>query len=217
MRLLEKGEWFSLMVLKILLGLDRIDYTKGIPERLLAIDRLFEKHPDLKEKIVFIQIGVISRIHIPRYRQLNDEINALVEDINWKHSTDDWDPVIMAKHHLSYKELLAFYKMCDVCIVSSLHDGMNLVAKEFISSRTDEDAALILSQFTGAARELDDAVLINPYDREHFCDSIYKALNFTKEERRKRMKKMRQIVKRNNIYRWAGKLLSELLKFEFEG
>ncbi|MEA3305501.1 MAG: trehalose-6-phosphate synthase [Candidatus Omnitrophota bacterium] len=201
---------------KILLGVDRIDYTKGIPERLLAVDRLFEKYPGLKEKVVFLQIGVISRIHIPRYRQLNDEINALVEEINWKHSTADWDPIIMARHHLSYEELLAFYKMCNVCIISSLHDGMNLVAKEFISSRADENAALVLSRFTGAARELDDAILINPYNRENFCDSIYEALNFTKEERRKRMKKMRRTVRQGNIYRWAGKLLSELLKFEFE-
>jgi len=201
---------------QVMLGLDRIDYTKGIPERLLAVDRLLEKHPSLKGKIVFLQMGVISRIHIPRYRQLNDEVNALVEDINWKHSTGDWDPIIMARRHLSFHELLALYRMCGVCVVSSLHDGMNLVAKEFVSSSIEEDSVLLLSQFTGAARELEGAVLINPYDREQFCDSLYEALHFNKEERKRRMKRMRDVVQQNNIYRWAGKILSELLKFEFQ-
>ncbi len=201
---------------KLIIGVDRIDYTKGIPERLLAIDRLLEKHPALKGEIVFMQMGVISRIHIPRYRELNDEVNALVEDINWKHSTVDWDPIILARRHLTFTELLALYRMCDVCVVSSLHDGMNLVAKEFVSASVDEDSVLVLSQFTGAARELEGAVLINPYDREKFAGSLYKALNFNKEERKKRMKKMRSVIQKNNIYRWAGKALSELLKFEFQ-
>lgn len=201
---------------RLILGIDRIDYTKGIPERLLAIDRLLEKHPELKEKIVFLQMGVISRIHILRYRQLNDEINALVENINWKHSTPEWNPVILARRHLSYQELLALYTMCEICVVSSLHDGMNLVAKEFVSSRVDENAVLVLSQFTGAARELEDAVLVNPYDREQFAGALYEALNLTEEERRRRMRKMHATIHKNNIYRWAGKVLSELLKFEFQ-
>ena len=122
----------------------------------------------------------------------------------------------MARRHLSFYELLALYRMCDVCTVSSLHDGMNLVAKEFVSANIDEDSALILSQFTGAARELEGAVLINPYDREQFADSIYEALNFNSQERQRRMKKMRAAIQQNNIYRWAGKVLSELLKFEFK-
>jgi len=209
-------EEFGLSGLKVLLGIDRIDYTKGIPERLLAIDRLFESHPELKEKIVFLQMGEISRIHIPKYKALNDEINALVEQINWKHSTDSWEPIILLRRHLSFAELLAFYRLGDVCIVSSLHDGMNLVAKEFLSSRSDEKGMLVLSQFTGAARELTDAILINPYDRVEFSEGILNALNLSEEERAKRMSKMRQIVQQNNIFRWAGKVLSELLKFEFK-
>lgn len=209
-------EEYGLTGKKFIFGVDRIDYTKGIPERLLAVDRLLEKHPELKEKIVFLQMGVISRIHIPRYRHLNDEVNALVEDINWKHSTEDWNPVILRRRHLSYYELLALYRMCDVCVVSSLHDGMNLVAKEFVSAAVHENSVLVLSQFTGSARELEDAVLINPYDRERSSDLIYEALNFTEEERKKRMKKMRAIIQQNNIYRWAGKILSELLKFDFQ-
>lgn len=201
---------------KILLGIDRIDYTKGIPERLLAVDRLLDNHPELKEKILFIQMGELSRIHIPKYKALNDEINALVEQINWKHKTDSWSPVIMVRRHLSFAELLAFYRIGDVCIVSSLHDGMNLVAKEFISSRFDDSGSLILSQFTGAARELPDAFLVNPYDRQEFSEGIFQAISLSKAEEKKRMAKMREIVHQNNIYRWAGKILSELLKFEFK-
>jgi trehalose 6-phosphate synthase len=209
-------EEYNLSGLKVLLGLDRLDYTKGIPERLLAVGRLLEKHPELIEKIVFLQMGEISRIHIPKYKQLNDEINALVEQINWKFSTDNWKPVILVRRHLSFPELLAFYRIGDLCIVSSLHDGMNLVAKEFISSRTDEKGMLILSQFAGASRELNDAFLVNPYDREQFCDAIYNALEMKEDERVKLMAKMRETVSQNNIYRWAGKIISELLKFEFK-
>lgn len=205
---------YDLKEYRILIGLDRIDYTKGIPERLLAIDRLLERFPRFKEKIVFIQMGEISRIHLPKYKALNDEINALVEEINWKHSTEKWKPIILVRRHLSYSELIAFYKLADVCIVSSLHDGMNLVAKEFVCSRSDEDGVLILSQFTGASRELLDAMLINPYDREHFAQEIFKALSLSRKERKRRMQKLRQVVKKNNIYRWAGEIISELLKIE---
>ena len=201
---------------RLLLGIDRIDYTKGIPERLLAIDRLLEKHPELIGKILFLQMGVLSRIHLPSYKALNEEINKLVEEINWKHSSDSWAPIVMMRKHLSQTELLALYRLGDVCIVSSVHDGMNLVAKEFVSSRFDGDGMLVLSQFTGSARELTDAIFINPYNREEFSDGIFQALIMPKRERKKRMRKMRQVVQQNNIYRWAGKILSDLLKFEFK-
>ena len=209
-------EEFALSGQKVLLGFDRLDYTKGIPERILAIDRLFEKHPELKEKMAFVQMGEISRIHIPQYKILNDQINALVEETNWKHSSDGWKPIILVRRHLSFSELLAFYKLGDICIVSSLHDGMNLVAKEFISSRSDNKGALVLSQFAGASRELTDAFLVNPYDREQFSDAIYQALSMSGEEEAKRITKMRQVVQNNNIFRWAGKIISDLLKFEFK-
>ncbi|MFQ5681068.1 MAG: trehalose-6-phosphate synthase [Candidatus Omnitrophota bacterium] len=198
---------------RVILGIDRIDYTKGIPERLLALDRLLEKHPGLKGRIVFLQMAQISRIHILKYKQINDEINSLVEDINWKHSTDSWRPIILVRRHLSFEEVLAFYGLGDVCIVSSLHDGMNLVAKEFVSARADKKAMLVLSQFTGAARELTDAILVSPYDREQFSDGIAQALNLSDKERRRRMSRMRQVVQQNNLYRWAGKIVSNLLKF----
>jgi trehalose 6-phosphate synthase len=209
-------EEFGLSGVKVLVGLDRFDYIKGLPEKLLAIDRLLEKHPELKEKIVFLQMGPISRLHIPSYKALNDELNTLVEQINWKHSTDGWQPIILVRRHLSLIETLALYRTADVCVVSSLHDGMNLVAKEFVASRSDETGMLVLSQFTGAARELTDAVLINPYDREQVSDAIFNALTIPDEERKRRMAKMREIVRQNNVFRWAGKIISELLKFEFK-
>lgn len=201
---------------KLIVGVDRIDYTKGIPERLKAIDRFLEKYPEHKEKMVFFQLGQISRLHIPRYKELNDEINALVEEINWKHSQGAWTPIILTRSYMSYQDILALYRAADACIVSSLHDGMNLVAKEFVAARSDLSGVLMLSQFTGASRELTDAVIINPYDSESFADAIAQALTMTSEEQEKRMRKMRDIVQQNNIFRWAGKILSQLLKFEFQ-
>jgi len=209
-------EEFSLDHDFIMLGLDRIDYTKGIPERLRALDRFLEKYPEYKGKFVLVQMGRLSRLHIPVYKNLNDEINALVEEINWKHSFEGWQPIIFVRRHLSYPEVMAFCRLANVCIVSSLHDGMNLVAKEYVSTRSDETGVLILSQFTGAARELEGAVMINPYDTEEFADRIKEAVIMDKDEARLRMAKMREQVARNNIYRWSGKVLSELLKFEFK-
>ncbi|MCM8783213.1 MAG: trehalose-6-phosphate synthase [Candidatus Omnitrophica bacterium] len=209
-------EEFSLNYEFVCLGLDRIDYTKGIPERLQAVGRFLDKYPQYRERFVFIQMGEISRLHIPQYKLLNDELNALVEKINWKYATEYWSPIVLVRRHLSYPELLAFYRLGNLCIVSSLHDGMNLVSKEFVSARVDLDGVLLLSQFTGAARELTDSILINPYDTEEFADKIYQAVNLSREEREKRMLKMRKIVEFNNIYRWAGKVISELLKFEFK-
>ncbi|MBI4358713.1 MAG: trehalose-6-phosphate synthase [Candidatus Omnitrophica bacterium] len=209
-------EEFALGDKKILVGIDRIDYTKGIPERFRAIDRFLEKNPEYKEKFVFFQLGQVSRIHIPRYKQLNDELNELAVEINWKHSQGSWAPIIFTRTYMSYQDILALYRMADVCFVSSLHDGMNLVAKEFVAARSDLNGVLILSQFTGASRELEDALLVNPYDIEAFAGTIVQAFHMPLEEREKRMRKMREVVEQNNIYRWAGKVLSQLLKFEFQ-
>lgn len=209
-------EEFNIGNRQLLLGVDRIDYTKGIPERLHAIDRLLEKHPELKEKVVFVQVGVLSRIHIAKYKAINDEINKLVEEINWKHSTDEWTPIVFKRSNLSLSQLERLYRLAKVCIISSLHDGMNLVAKEFVSSRCDERGVLVLSQFTGAARELADAILINPYDREQFSDALFQALTMGPEEEQRRMSRMRAVVRENNIFRWAGKFMSGLLKIEFK-
>jgi len=142
---------------------ERIDYTKGILERLLAIDRFLEKYPQYREKFVFIQIASPSRTHIKTYHDLLDEIDEKVERINWKYSNGDWKPIHHFQRQFSPEEIRPYYKIADLCIVSSLHDGMNLVAKEFVSAKTDNSGVLILSCFTGAARELSDAVQINPY------------------------------------------------------
>jgi trehalose 6-phosphate synthase len=209
-------EELSLGDKKLVVGVDRIDYTKGIPDKFRAIDRLLEKYPEYREKFVFFQLGEVSRIRIPRYKQLNEELNTLVEEINWKHYQGSWVPIIFRRTYMDYFDILALYRMADICLVSSLHDGMNLVAKEFVATRSDLDGVLVLSQFTGAARELVDAILVNPYDTESFADAMAGAFSMALEERQKRMKKMREIVEQNNIYRWAGKVLSQLLKFEFQ-
>ncbi len=197
------------------LGLDRFDYTKGIPERMRAIDRFFSKYPHYRGKMVFVQVGVPSRVHIPAYKKINDEIESLVEEINWKYSALQWKPIVYLSEHFSPTTLLALRRMANFCIVSSLHDGMNLVAKEYVASRYDEDGVLILSKFTGAARELTDAVLINPYATDHFAEAIKQALEMAPEERQRRMRKMREIVQEHNIYKWAADFISELVKFDF--
>lgn len=191
-------------------GLDRIDYTKGIPERLMALDKLFAKYPEYCGRVIFFQLGEPSRIHIKKYRELNVEIDEMVQQINWKYQTGDWKPIIHIKEHLPPITLLAFRRMANFFIVSSLHDGMNLVAKEFVASRTDEDGVLILSQFTGAARELTDALLINPFAIDNFTETIHEAIEMPEAERKNRMQKLRETVRDNNIYRWAGKIATEL-------
>ncbi len=200
---------------KVMVGLDRIDYTKGIPERILGMDAMLDAHPELKKKVVLLQIGVMTRSHLAQYKELNDQINSLVEQVNWKHSSDGWKPIVFVRQHFSMAELLALYRMSDVGLVTSLHDGMNLVAKEYVAAQGDGRGMLVLSQFTGASRELTDAVLVNPYDREELGEALYAALMMPEEERKKRMGKMAESLKINNIFRWAGKIISELLKFEF--
>lgn len=199
---------------KILLGIERIDYTKGIPEKLLAYDRFLTKYPEMKKKVAFVFKGAVSRIHLGKYKMLNHDINELVEEINWRHSDNGWKPITMITRDVSYEEILALYRLASSCVVSSLHDGMNLVAKEFVACRNDGNGVLVLSQFTGASREFKDAILVNPYDREQLCDGMYQALAMTSKEAKKRMKALRQIVSENNIYAWAGKIISELLKLE---
>jgi alpha,alpha-trehalose-phosphate synthase [UDP-forming] len=197
------------------IGIDRIDYTKGIPERLRGVDCFLEKYPWHREKLAFVQIGVPSRTHIPQYQALDDEIDGLVESINWKWSTDAWRPIIYLKHQHSAVQMMALHRLARFAIVSSLDDGMNLVAKEFVASRVDEDGVLILSRFTGAARELTHALLVNPFAVEEQADALHQALEMPEEERHRRMSRLRGVVAENNVYRWAGKLLSTLLKLEF--
>lgn len=197
------------------IGIERMDYTKGIPERLRAIDEFLDKYPNYRHRLVFLQIAVPSRSHIPHYQSLEEEVDRLVEQINWKWSTNGWRPIVLLKEHFDQPEMIALHRLSHFCIVSSLHDGMNLVAKEYVASRFDEDGMLILSQFTGAARELTDALLVNPFAVEETAEAIRQALEMPEADRRKRMQKMRDAVANNNIYRWAGKAVSALLRFEF--
>ncbi len=196
------------------MGLDRFDYTKGIPNRLRAVDRLFAKHPEYKGKMVFIQAGVPSRVHIPAYKKVNEEIDALVEEVNWKYGAWHWKPVVYIQEHLPPVSLMALRRMANLAVVSALHDGMNLVAKEFVASRFDEDGVLVLSPFTGAARELTDALLVNPYATDQLAEAIRTALEMPQAERQKRMRRMRETVRENNIYKWAADIVSELAKFD---
>jgi trehalose 6-phosphate synthase len=199
-------------------GIDRIDYTKGICERLRALDRFLTKYPQYQERLVFVQVAVPSRSHIPEYRKLERELDKLVKEINRKYrrwQTRSWRPIIFLKRHYPQDRLTALNRLAQFCMVTSLHDGMNLVAKEYVASRVDEDGVLILSDFTGASRELTDAIIVNPFSEEESVEAIRQALEMPEEERRKRMRKMRAVVAENNIYRWAGKIISALLRFEF--
>ncbi len=189
---------------------DRIDYTKGMIERLMAIDRLLEKFPELRRKFVLVQLAAPSRTHIQRYHQLAGEIEELVEKTNWKFSEGDWKPIIHLQRHFSHHEIRHYYAVADLCIVSSLHDGMNLVAKEYVAAKVDGSGMLILSKFTGAARELTDAVVINPYATEEFAAAIKFAIDMPEDERKRRMESMRRVVTVNNVYRWAGNIIAEL-------
>jgi trehalose 6-phosphate synthase len=194
---------------RLLVGVDRADYTKGIPERLAAVDRLLVLHPELKGTFSLVQVGAPSRVHIPAYRQLNDELDRLVEQINWRHGQGSWRPIVFINEHYVPWQVFTLYRMAAVCVVSSLHDGMNLVAKEFAAARDDLQGVLVLSRFAGAARELNDALQINPYAIDEFAKALYAALTMPPEEQEQRMRRMRAQVEDCNIYRWAGMLLSE--------
>jgi trehalose 6-phosphate synthase len=188
-------------------GIDRLDYTKGIEERLWAVERLLEGHPELHGRFTFLQIASPSRTLIERYERLNTDVRALVERINARFGRDDWRPIILKNQHTEPADVFRYYRAADMCYVSSLHDGMNLVAKEFIAAREDEHGVLILSQFTGAARELTEALIVNPYDIEEASAALAAALKMPAEEQVARMRAMRQLVSEYNIYRWAGRML----------
>lgn len=192
------------------LGVDRVDYTKGILERLAAIERFLEKYPFYLQQFTFVQIGSPSRTRIGRYRDLIDEVRAEAERINRRFQTSDWRPIVMLLRQHSRAEIEPFYRAADVCLVTALHDGMNLVAKEYIAARADEQGVLILSRFTGAARELPDALIVNPYDTESLSDALRQALEMDPEQRRARMQNLRRVVRERNVYRWAGSLISDL-------
>ena len=197
-------------------GVDRMDYTKGILERFLAIERFLEKYPRYQGVFTFVQIGAPSRTHIKRYHDLQAELVAEADRINWLFQADQWKPILLLNRQHSHKEVAAYYRAADLCLVTSLHDGMNLVAKEFVATRRDERGVLILSCFTGAARELRDALQVNPYDIDQTADAIRAALEMPSEEKEIRMHRMRKTVREYNVYRWAGNLIAELCEVRLD-
>lgn len=215
---LEMQRWRKELSLsgKILgVGIERLDYTKGIPERLHFLDRFLDQNPAYRGKVVFAQIAVPSRTTLATYRQIETEVDSLAAQINLRWGTESYKPVVLLKRHYTQTEMIALHRLAQFCVVASLHDGMNLVAKEFAASRIDEDGVLILSKFTGAARELKDALLINPFSIEEGAEAYRAAIQMHADERRRRMVRMREAVEHNNVYRWAGKFISELAKLQF--
>ncbi|HEY2461612.1 MAG TPA: trehalose-6-phosphate synthase [Candidatus Acidoferrum sp.] len=197
-------------------GVDRIDYTKGILERFRGIERFLEMRPEYQRRFTFLQIGAPSRTNIDRYQQLTQEIVAEADRINTRFQAGRWKPIVLLKKHHSHKEIDRYYRAASLCMVTSLHDGMNLVAKEFVASREDDRGVLILSTFAGAALELTDALLVNPYDVQQLAAALQRGLEMPVEEQTQRMSRMRNSVRENNVYRWAANLLSDLTEIRID-
>jgi trehalose 6-phosphate synthase len=192
-------------------GVDRLDYTKGIPERLCAVDRLLTKRPELRTRLAFVQVGVASRSKLESYAAIEKEIDDLVAEINRRHGDDaEHGPIRYLKSSLKIRRLVALYHLADFCVVSSLHDGMNLVAKEFVAARSDEQGVLVLSEMTGAAHELTDALIINPYDVDGFAEALLAAIAMPPEEQAARLRAMRRVVAGRTVFGWASDILEGL-------
>jgi trehalose 6-phosphate synthase len=188
-------------------GVDRLDYTKGVEERMLAVETLLERRPEFRGRFSFVQLAAPSRTKIERYQELNDTVEKLTARINDRFASGDYRPIILLRENHQPPDVFKFYRAADLCYVSSLHDGMNLVAKEFVAARSDLHGVLILSEFTGAARELTEALIVNPYDLEAASAAMATALAMPREEQEDRMRAMRTLLAQFNVYRWAGKML----------
>src|SRR4051812_40392209 len=193
--------------IKLGVGVDRLDYTKGILERFMAIERLLELEPRWIGRFSFLQVAAPSRSSIDEYQNLDARVRALAERINARFGSDKYLPIVLRIEHHDAAQVYELYRAAELCYVSSLHDGMNLVAKEFVAARDDEQGVLILSQFTGAARELAEALIVNPYDIEQSAAAMHLALTMSADEQRARMRSMRNLVQEFNVYRWAGRML----------
>ncbi|HXG65165.1 MAG TPA: bifunctional alpha,alpha-trehalose-phosphate synthase (UDP-forming)/trehalose-phosphatase [Blastocatellia bacterium] len=195
---------------RILLAVDRLDYTKGIPERLRTFRHLLHSAPDLRGKVVLMQVAVPSRERIPSYGKLRRDVDELVGKINGEFGTPDWTPVVYLRRGLPHRELTALYAAADLAWVAPLRDGLNLVAKEYVACKRGEDGALVLSEFAGAAAEMGEAFLVNPYDEERTAETIIRALSLPAEERRERMAALHRRVARNDVYKWSKRFLAGL-------
>ncbi|WP_027058903.1 alpha,alpha-trehalose-phosphate synthase (UDP-forming) [Mesorhizobium loti] len=192
---------------KLCVGVERLDYTKGILDRFNALDELLTLHPEWIGKVSFLQIAAPSRGTLPAYQQLYEECMRHAEDLNQRYGREGYTPVLMVTEHHSQLQVYEIYRAADVCMVTSLHDGMNLVAKEFVAARDDEQGVLLLSMFAGASKELLEALIVNPYDAAMMGDVLLQALTMSPDEQTQRMRRMREIVRENNVYRWAGSML----------
>lgn len=199
---------------KIGASIERLDYSKGIPQRLHALQHFFDRHQEWREKLCFVQIAVPSRDHLASYQAEQAAVDAATERINARFATPTWQPIYMLKEHHGPAEMMALHRLADFFIVSSLHDGMNLVAKEFVASRSDERGVLILSLFTGASRELTQAIGVNPYAIEEISQAVETALTMSPRRQQRRMRLMREQVAHQNVYRWAGRLLTAMLRVD---
>jgi len=208
---------FGLRCETLIVGVDRMDYTKGIVERLMAVEKLIEEHPYYLERLTMAQIAAPSRSRIPSYIELNHKVKETVERINLRYQTAQWKPILLIERQCSHAEVDLWYRAAAVCLVTSLHDGMNLVAKEYVAAHDDEDGVLVLSKFAGAATELLDALIVNPYDIEGVAEAVHQALEMDIEQRRDRMKRMRHHVVDHNIYRWAASILDDLRELRMGG
>ncbi len=194
---------------RIGVGVERWDFTKGIVERFLALERFLDQYPKWCRRVTLLQVAAPTRSRLPVYEALQHETQDTARRINERFGDDQWRPIVLIGEHQAPPQVFELYRAADFCLVNSLHDGMNLVAKEFVAARDDEDGALILSTFAGASRELVEALLVNPYDIVGTSEAILAALEMPREERRKRMQLMRRTVKENNVYRWAGRILTD--------
>jgi trehalose 6-phosphate synthase len=197
---------------RIGVGVERWDFTKGILERFHALEALFDKYPQWRGRLSFLQVAAPSRSKLPAYQALQTQTLEEVERINGRFATPDWKPIVLVAEHQQPVRVFELYRAADFCLVNSLHDGMNLVAKEFVAARDDCDGVLILSTFAGASRELVEALLVNPYDVGSTAEAIVAALDMPREQRRKRMQLMRRTVSESNVYRWAGRMLMDVAR-----
>jgi len=196
---------------RVILGVDRLDYTKGIPERLEAYGRMLERHPSLRGHVTMIQIAVPSRVDLPEYQALGRAVSDRVDRLNETFGGNGGaKPVHLISENLDFQDLIPYYALADVMAVTSLHDGMNLVCKEYVAAKVAMDGVLVLSPFTGASRELEHAIQVSPFDTERLADAFYRALTLPEEERSRRMRSLREVVASQNIYDWARKLLRDV-------
>ncbi len=195
---------------KMILGVDRLDYTKGIDLRLKAFLQLLDDHPEAVDRAVFVQVAIPSRERIEEYKEMRSRVEQLVGQINGRHGRVGIAVVHYLRRTFPFEELVAMYRSADVMAVTPLCDGMNLVSKEYVASRIDNTGVLLLSEFAGAASELRTALLVNPYDVNGSAETMYRALELSEAEEDRRMRAMRRVVRRHTVHEWARSFLADL-------